>query len=253
MLAGGEGSRCRPFSYLSPKIAQEVCGIPLLEYMLSWFEGAPQIEELFIVAGHNAAADIFRNYLNERAPYLPRILDLFRRLGLHVERVNPDLEIEVIRARGWGTGGDLRLAIDELTSRGELGEDFLVCNADYVIVNRLKDGRLSPQLNLADIVGYHLDCKKSLNTAMTVALVPVKRQEAVRFGLAQLNEVKGFKLIDGFVEKPGLDSVPQKPLINAGVYILEPEIIKLIPKGCAMMEIDVFPKLSFLMCQDLLL
>jgi NDP-sugar pyrophosphorylase family protein len=221
MLAAGEGTRCRPFTYLSPKIAQEVCGIPLLEYMLSWFGRAPEIKKLFIAVGNDSMADTLRNYLDERMPYLPKILNLFRRLGFQVESVNPNFEIEVIKARGWGTGADLRLTIDEITSREELGGDFLVCNADYVIVRRLSDGKLSPQLNLSDIIKYHRDCKKALNTVMTIAVVPVKREEAVRFGVAQLEQVKGFHLIHNFVEKPELDGVSQKPLINAGVYIMD--------------------------------
>lgn len=48
-LATGKGTRCYPFTYLSPKMFQQVGGIPILEYMLSWFSGAPEIEKLYIV------------------------------------------------------------------------------------------------------------------------------------------------------------------------------------------------------------
>jgi len=49
MLAASKGTQCYPFIYLSPKMFQQVGGIPILEYMLSWFSGAPEIEKLYIV------------------------------------------------------------------------------------------------------------------------------------------------------------------------------------------------------------
>lgn len=221
MLAGGEGTRCYPFTYLSPKIAQEVGGIPLLEYMLSWFYGAPEIEKLYIAVRNDPMAETVQNYIDKRKHYLPKLLNLFGRLGFKVEQANPSLEIEVVRVRGWGTGGDLRIAINEITSIDGLGGDFLVCNADYVTVRRLPDGELSPQLNLSDIISYHKSCKTALNTVMTVAVVRVKQEEATRFGVARLDKTGKFNLVRGFMEKPRLDDVPEEPSINAGVYVID--------------------------------
>lgn len=225
MLAAGEGTRCYPFTYLLPKIAQEVCGIPLLEYMLSWFSGAPEIEKLYIVVRNDSTVEILKNYIQNRRQYLTEIADLFGWLGLKVECANPDFRIEVIRANGWGTGGDLRLAIRQITSVDELEEDFLVCNADYVITRKLPDGKLSPQLNLSDIIDYHKSCKRALNTVMTVALIAVAREAATRFGVAQLEEVNGFNLVRAFVEKPDIKGIPEKPSINAGVYVIDTDVI----------------------------
>ena len=219
MLAAGEGTRCRPFTYLSPKIAQQVCGLPLLEYMLSWFEGTPEIDRLYIAVRNESIVKALEDYLEKRSSYLPQIRELFHQLGFAVEHASRRLELEVIQARGWGTGGDLRLTINQL-SNNELEEDFLVCNADYVTVRRLPSGNLSPQLDLSDIIRYHAESKKALNTVMTVALVSVKREEATRFGVAQLEQVGKFSLVRGFVEKPKPDDVPQKPWINAGVYVI---------------------------------
>lgn len=221
MLAGGEGTRCYPFTYLSPKIAQEVGGIPLLEYMLSWFYGAPEIGKLYVAVRNDPMAETVQNYIDKRKHYLPKLLNLFGRLGFKVEQANPSLEIEVVRVRGWGTGGDLRIAINEITSIDGLGGDFLVCNADYVTVRRLPDGELSPQLNLSDIISYHKSCKTALNTVMTVAVVRVKQEEATRFGVARLDKAGKFNLVRGFMEKPRLDDVPEEPSINAGVYVID--------------------------------
>ena len=98
MLAAGEGTRCCPFTYLSPKIAQEVGGIPILEYMFSWFSGAPEIDKLYVVVTSDSTVETLENYFQKRKPYLTEIVSLFGRLGYKVEYANPDLEIEVIRA-----------------------------------------------------------------------------------------------------------------------------------------------------------
>jgi len=225
MLAAGEGTRCYPFTYLSPKIVQEVCGIPLLEYMFSWFGGAPEIEKLYVVARNDATVETLNNYVQKRKPYLTEIVDLFGRLGYEVEYTNPDFKIEAIRAKGWGTGGDLRLAIRQITSVDELEEDFLVCNADYVITRKLPTGKLSPQLNLSDIIDYHKSCKRALNTVMTMALITVEREAATRFGVAQLEEVKSFNLVRGFIEKPEVKDCPENPPINAGVYVIDRDFL----------------------------
>ena len=225
MLAAGEGTRCYPFTYLSPKIAQGVCGIPLLEYMFSWFSGAPEIDKLYVVARNDSTVETLKDYIQNRRPYLTEIVDLFGRLGFKVEYANPDFKIEIISANGWGTGGDLRLALTQITSVDELGEDFLVCNADYIITRKLPDGKLSPQLNLSDIIDYHKTCKKALKTVMTVALIAVAREAATRFGVAHLEEIKGFNLVHGFIEKPDIKDIPENPPINAGVYVIDTDVI----------------------------
>ena len=225
MLAAGEGTRCRPFTYLTPKITQEVGGIPLLEYMLSWFSGTPEIEKLYIVVRNGATVEILKNYIQQRKPYLTKIVDLFGRLGYQVEYTNPSFKIEALGVKGWGTGGDLRLAIQQITAANKLAEDFLVCYADYVIARKLPDDKLSPQLNLSDIIDYHKRCKKALDTVMTVALIAVEKKAATRFGVAQLEEVRGFNLVRSFIEKPEAQDISKNPSINAGVYVIDSDFI----------------------------
>jgi NDP-sugar pyrophosphorylase family protein len=217
MLAAGEGTRCYPFTYLSPKLWQQIGGIPLLEYMLSWFGGTPEIDRLYIVVRNDTVAATLRHYLQRRQSCLAEIVTLFGRLGYTVEYSNPDLEIEVVRGNGWGTGGDLRLALESVMAEGDLGEDFLVCHADYVIARELANGEVSPQLNLSDFIKYHRRCKDALATVMSMAFVVVTREEATRFGVGQLEEIDGFKMVRGFAEKPALPDIPQAPAINAGI------------------------------------
>jgi NDP-sugar pyrophosphorylase family protein len=221
MLAAGEGTRCYPFTYLSPKIFQQVGGIPILEYMLSWFGGTPEITKLYLVVRNKSIAITLKSYLQKRKPYLAEIIDLFGRLGYKVDYPNPDFEIELITANGWGTGGDLRHTIDQIVATDDLGNDFLVCYADYIIARKLANSKISPQLNLSEIIEYHKNCKKALDTAITMTFVVSKKEEATRFGVGKLEEVGGFKLVRGFVEKPHIKDIGNDPPINAGVYVFD--------------------------------
>ncbi len=225
MLAAGEGTRCYPFTYLSPKMTQQICGIPIIEYMLSWFGGAPEIEKLYVVVKSDYVESVLNNYIQKRKIHFEKIIALFTRLGYKVEYQNQDFGIEVLRASGWGTGGDLRSSIRQIESSDGLDDDFLVCNGDYVTLRKLADGSLTTQLNLSDIIKYHKDAGKTVGTVMTDALYSVDKNDATRFGVAEMNDVKEFKTICGFLEKPSIDLIPENPWINAGVYIMNTDFI----------------------------
>lgn len=221
LLAAGAGTRCYPFTYLTPKLFQQVGGIPLVEYMLSWFHGTPEIDELYITVRDNTIAATLENYVAKRKQYLPQILELFGELSYKVEYTNPDFEISIITASGWGTGGDLRRAVDHIRTVDSLGGSFLVCYTDYIINRALPDGEISLQMNLSDIIAYHHHCNKTLGTVMTVAFVKVEREEATRFGVGQFEEIGDCKVVRGFIEKPSLNEIGAEPAVNAGISIID--------------------------------
>jgi len=73
----------------------------------------------------------------------------------------------------------------------------------------------------------------------TIALHEVS--DPSRYGVAKL---AGDKRITGFIEKPPRGTAPTN-LINAGVYVLSPEIFDYIPEGRAVsIEREVFPRLA---------
>ena len=111
MLAADKGTRCRPFAYLYPKLLQQVCGLPIIEYMLSWFRGLTELEKLYIVVSDEFKAEELKTYFKERGVCLPMIKDLFNKLGYQVDYNNKDFSIELVKAHGRGAGGDLRTAI----------------------------------------------------------------------------------------------------------------------------------------------
>jgi mannose-1-phosphate guanylyltransferase len=73
----------------------------------------------------------------------------------------------------------------------------------------------------------------------TIALCKV--EDPSRYGVA---DIARNGRIRRFIEKPSKESAPSN-LINAGVYVLSPKVLQLIPKGRAVsMEREIFPKLA---------
>jgi NDP-sugar pyrophosphorylase family protein len=89
------------------------------------------------------------------------------------------------------------------------------------------------ELNLKKMIDWH----KKKKAVVTVGLVKVKDPHA--YGVARINKDK----IAEFVEKP---KNPPSPFINAGLYIMNPEVKKYYPQNAkfAMVETDLFPQLA---------
>ena len=116
--------------------------------------------------------------------------------------------------RPLGTGGATKFAEKHITDR------FFVLNSDIIC-----------SINLEKMIKLHIK-KKSIST---ISLWPV--DNVSEFGVADV--VDDSKII-GFVEKPKPEDAPSK-LINAGAYLLEPEILDYIkPNKFVSMEKDIF-------------
>ena len=115
-----------------------------------------------------------------------------------------------------GTAGPLRLA------KHMLNESFIVSNGDEL-----------KKINIPRMYRLH----KRKNALITIALTTVNDPSS--YGVARLD---GSRILE-FVEKPKKEDAPSN-LINAGFYIIEPEVIDMIPRGFVMFEKDVFPKLA---------
>ncbi|MFH1073658.1 MAG: NDP-sugar synthase [Candidatus Firestonebacteria bacterium] len=91
-------------------------------------------------------------------------------------------------------------------------------------------------LNISRMLRFHKENK----SRATIALYPVKNYSS--FGVV---EVGTNGSIRRFIEKPLREEIgTEKAYINAGVYLLEPEILNIMDKGNRYsVERDVFPKL----------
>lgn len=117
------------------------------------------------------------------------------------------------------TAGAVRFAALE----AGVDERFLVVNGDVLT-----------DLDLAALVAFHA----ARRAEATIHLTPV--EDPSRFGVVQRDD-------DGrvlaFIEKPAPHEVPTN-LINAGSYVLEPEVLDRIPAGRPVsIEREVFPAL----------
>jgi len=115
-----------------------------------------------------------------------------------------------------GTAGSINAIKDFIT------ETCVICYSDDL-----------KKVDLDDMYVFH---KHNHKTA-TIALTTV--DDPSNFGVALMN---GNKIV-AFVERPAKEGAPSK-LINSGVFIVEPEILKCIPEGFSIFEQDVFPKLA---------
>ncbi len=105
-----------------------------------------------------------------------------------------------------------------------IDETFLVVNGDVLT-----------DLDVSALVAFH----ESRSARATIHLVPV--DDPSRYGVVP-TEDDGRVL--GFVEKPPSDQAPTN-WINAGTYVLEPDVIDLIPVGRrASIERETFPTLA---------
>jgi mannose-1-phosphate guanylyltransferase len=116
-----------------------------------------------------------------------------------------------------GTAGALKFA------ESLLDERFLMLNGDVLT-----------DIDLTSQIAQHEDT----GAAATLALVPVEDPSA--YGLVHLQDDHAVR---DFVEKPSSDRIDTK-LISAGAYVLEREILELVPSGRNVsIEREVWPRL----------
>jgi NDP-sugar pyrophosphorylase family protein len=110
-----------------------------------------------------------------------------------------------------GTAGGLRQLRDRLS------ETFLLVNGDVLC-----------RADLQDMARTHRESEALATMALTTV------QDTSPYGVVRL---KGNSII-GFTEKPETGAAPSR-LINAGMYLLEPEVIDLLPTEDEQQQVDV--------------
>lgn len=91
------------------------------------------------------------------------------------------------------------------------------------------------EADLGELVRFH----RSTGAKATILLTPVA--DPSRYGLVRL---ASDGRVESFLEKPRPEEI-DTDLINAGLYVLEPEVLKLVPEGRPVsIEREVFPRLA---------
>jgi NDP-sugar pyrophosphorylase family protein len=119
-----------------------------------------------------------------------------------------------------GTGGPMKLAAETV----HFDQTFVAMNGDVIA-----------DIDLTKMRERH----DRTNARVTDALHEV--QDVRRFGVAQLDSESR---ITKFVEKPSAKEAPSR-LANAGIYMISPEVLKMIPSGRKVsLEREIFPVLA---------
>jgi len=119
-----------------------------------------------------------------------------------------------------GTGGPIKLASHAMN----LNDTFIVMNGDIVA-----------NIDLQEMLMHHRETK----ALVTDALYEVK--DPSRFGLGMLDSTGR---ITRFIEKPALNQTTSH-LVNAGIYLVEPEVLRMIPSERKVsIEREIFPLLA---------
>ncbi len=125
----------------------------------------------------------------------------------------------VVEDQPLGTAGGIKNA-EEYLEEGP----FVATNGDVLT-----------GIDLTEVIQAHLDSE----TLATVTLTSV--DDPTAYGLVEVDHRLRVKR---FVEKPGSDEV-HTSLVNAGIYVLEREVLNMIPEGREVsIEREIFPQLQ---------
>jgi len=194
IMAGGQGSRLRPLTLTRPKPMVEVLGRPVIDFVKDAMVDAG-VEHLVVTTGYRG-----------------------EQLSAHVEQWSTHSGISARinqEAVPMGTAGSVRLLLDELT------DTFVVGSGDAVA-----------SFDIQALIEAH----RSHGAKVTMALWEV--EDPTEFGIVGLSETHQGEL-DGELRQGFIRQFKEKPtpeeafsnVINAGLYILEPEVLALVPEG----------------------
>ncbi len=206
ILAAGFGERLRPLTLKLPKPLLPVLGKPLIQHNIEWLR---------------------KNGINEIAlnlHHLPHKITSFLGTGSKFGvKITYSYEKEIL-----GTAGGVKKL------EGFFDGTFLVYYGDNIT-----------NLDIGNLLEFH----KHKKAVATICLHPIKKKELKEASIIELSKENR---ILRFIEKP--DSSTIKKLIkknsknifysNAGIYMLEPSVLKFIEKNkFSDFAKDVFPKL----------
>ncbi len=196
VLAGGFGTRLRPWTLHVPKPLIPILDQTMIEHVVSILpEG--MVDKVLVAAGYGVE-QMREHFASIDLPYEVVI----------VEETEP-----------LGTGGAIANCRKHLS-----GGTCCVINGD-----------LLTSLRVDEMLVAH----KVAGTLASISLWEV--EDPSRFGVADFDS--STSLIHRFQEKPPREEAYSN-LINAGTYLLEPEVFDRMPEGAFSMERVVFPELA---------
>ncbi|MBI2410652.1 MAG: nucleotidyltransferase family protein [Candidatus Kerfeldbacteria bacterium] len=203
-----------------------------IEYILGQHLGLG-IEQAVIFAGADTAHTVHTLTQIRHRPIIGYIFDMLKNHGIRniifvVDEYGTPLREYIGDGKQWGlhveyvqgphaegTGSTLTLV------KPLIHQTFLLLYSDVLA-----------DINLSDYVEHH----RQSEAVGTVALTYKKSPE--HYGVARM---EGNKIVE-YVEKPGEDS--KHGLVNAGIYVFEPEIFEYLTSDAVSLEKDVLPQVA---------
>jgi mannose-1-phosphate guanylyltransferase len=168
-------------------------------------------------------------------PFLEHTLAYLKNYGISEVILTLNYLPEVIQGH-LGDGANLGIRLSYVVEDSPLGTAGAVKNAEEQLTGTFTvlNGDIFTDLNLADLLNFH----RSKSAKITIALTHVDNPSA--FGVV---ETESDGRVRRFIEKPGPDQIISH-WINAGIYILEPEVLRHVPQNRHyMFERGLFPHL----------
>ena len=169
-------------------------------------------------------------------PLLDWTLEALKRSGVEEVYLAVRYLSDMIRRR-YGDGSALGVSItyeEEVRPLGDAGPIRVIAEKHgfddtFLVVY----GDVFTDMDVARLVEFH----RSKGAEATMSLVEV--EDPSRYGVAVLDEDGR---VVGFVEKPRRGEAPSR-LVNAGVYVFEPGVVKHIPRGPSKIARELLPRL----------
>ena len=193
IMAGGQGSRLRPITDVRPKPMVEVLGRPVIDFVKdSMVQGG--VDNIIVTTGYRGEM-----------------------LAEHVKEWNAEDCTARINQEStpMGTAGSVRLLLKEITETVIIGSGDSVASFDVAAL---------------------MEAHKRSGAKATMALWEV--EDPSPFGIVGLSSTNDGG-VDGQLREGYIRNFKEKPtpeeafsnVINAGLYILEPEVMALVPEG----------------------
>lgn len=169
-------------------------------------------------------------------PFVAYILDNLARHGVRRAVFSTGFLAAAIESE-IGDGAAYGLEVVYAVEAEPLGTAGAIANCEAVLDEGpffVFNGDVLSDVDLTALAGLHND----RGGMGTIFLTPV--EDPRRYGLVELRDDSS---VASFLEKPG--EWEGTALINAGVYVLEPEVLELVPRGRLFsLERGVFPQLA---------
>mgnify|MGYP001615986662 CR=1 FL=1 len=205
ILCGGKGERLMPLTSKIPKPMIQINNKPILEYLILLCR-KHGIKEIFISTSY--LPEVIKNYFEDGSKW-----------GVKIKYS--------IETSPLGTSGSLN------NFREFINETFFVIYGDNLT-----------NLNLSKMLDFH-HSKKAMGT-LFVYREPLTDRESTPAIVAVKSDGEIFDIIERPMEsdKERLKKISSdQKYMNSGIYVLEPEILNLIPFGVSDFMIDIFRQL----------